>query len=257
VFGFTIAAVASLETLLSLEATDKLDPARRNSPPNRELLAQGVGNIACGLVGGLPCTQVIVRSTANMNAGAQTKQSAIFHGLLLLLAVAFIPVALNLIPLSALAVVLIVVGIKLNDLKIYRTMLKRGAEEYGPFLATLVGVVATDLLTGVGIGLGATLVIILFRTFKVAHTVSESEYRGRRRYSIRLSEEMSFLNRGGLVKTFAAIPEGAHVEIDGTKCRYVAEDIKDAILDFTIDARHRGITVKVDGIKLPDSSMPH
>lgn len=257
VFAFTIAAVASLETLLSLEATDKLDPVRRNSPPNRELLAQGAGNIVCGLLGGLPCTQVIVRSTANMNAGAQTKLSAILHGLLLLLAVAFIPAALNLIPLSALAVVLIVVGFKLNDLKIYRSIVKRGPEEYAPFFATLVGVVATDLLTGVGIGLAATLIIILFRTFKVAHTVSESEYRGRRRYVIKLSEEMSFLNRGGLVKTFAAIPKGAHVEIDGTKCRYIAEDIKDAILDFTIDARHREIIVRLDGITLPESSMPH
>lgn len=257
VFAFTIAAVASLETLLSLEATDKLDPVRRISPPNRELLAQGVGNVFCGLVGGLPCTQVIVRSTANMNAGAQTKRSAVFHGILLLIAVAFIPVALNMIPLSALAVVLIVVGIKLNDLKLYRSILSRGAEEYVPFFATLAGVVLTDLLTGVGIGLAVTLVIILIRTFKVAHTVGESEYRGRRRYNIKLSEEMSFLNRGGLVKTFATIPDEAHVEIDGTMCRYMAEDIKDAILDFTIDAAHRNIVVKLEGITLPGSTMPH
>ena len=257
VFALTIAAVASLETLLSLEATDKLDPIRRISPPNRELVAQGVGNMLCGFFGGLPCTQVIVRSTANMNAGAQSKRSAVFHGLLLLLAVAFIPFALNLIPLSALAVVLIFVGIKLNDLKLYRSIVKRGREEYVPFFATLAGVVATDLLTGVGIGLAVTLVIILFRTFKVAHTVKETEYRGRKRYTIRLSEEMSFLNRGGLVQTFASIPDGVNVEIDGTACRYIAEDIKDAIFDFTIDAKHRGIAVRLDGIKLPDSAMPH
>ncbi|WP_083847773.1 SulP family inorganic anion transporter [Turneriella parva] len=257
VIALTIAAVASLETLLSLEATDKLDPKRRISPPNRELFAQGVGNVVCGLAGGLPCTQVIVRSTANMNAGAQSKRSAVFHGLLLLIAVAMIPVALNMIPLSALAVVLIFVGIKLNDLKLYRSIMARGPEEYVPFLATLAAVVATDLLTGVGIGLAVTLVIILFRTFKVAHTMSESEYRGKKRFTIRLSEEMSFLNRGGLVKTFANIPDGAQVEIDGTLCRYMAEDIKDAILDFTIEAQHRGIAVKLDGINLPDSAMPH
>jgi MFS superfamily sulfate permease-like transporter len=198
-----------------------------------------------------------VRSTANMNAGAQTKRSAVFHGLLLLIAVTFIPLALNLIPLSALAVVLIFVGIKLNDMKLYRSIMKRGAEEYVPFFVTLVSVVATDLLTGVGIGLAVTLVIILFRTFKVAHTVKESEYRGRKRYTIKLSEEMSFLNRGGLVKTFATIPDGVTVEIDGTACRYMAEDIKDAIFDFTVEARYRNITVKTDGVDLPDSTVAH
>ncbi len=255
--ALTVASVASLETLLSLEATDKLDPERRLSPPNRELMAQGVGNLFCGLLGGLPCTQVIVRSTANMNAGAKTKMSAVFHGILLLLAVMLIPKALNSIPLSALAVVLIFVGIKLNDVKLYRSMFRRGHEEFVPFLITLVSVVATDLLTGVGAGLAVTLMIILFRTFKVTHVVKETEYRGRRHYTIKLSEEMSFLNRGGLIKTFSEIADGATVVIDGAACRYLAEDIRDAILDFTIDAPHRKITLKLENIELPGEAMTH
>ena len=187
VLGVTIAAVASLETLLSVEAADKLDHERRKTPPSRELIAQGVGNMLGGLIGAIPCTQVIVRSSANVSAGAKSKASAIMHGILLLGSVLLIPAVLNRIPLSALAVVLIYVGLKLNSLKLYRSMLHRGAEEYVPFVVTIAGVAFTNLLVGVGVGLGITLLIILYRTYRVVHTEEINEEKGKKTITISLA----------------------------------------------------------------------
>jgi carbonic anhydrase/SulP family sulfate permease len=246
----TIALVASLETLLNIEAVDRIDPQRRKTPPSRELVAQGFGNVACGLLGGLPVTSVIIRSSVNLSAGAQSKRSTIAHGLLLAAAVAMAPQLLNRIPLAALAAILLVTGFKLTSPKVYRRMWVRGWSQFFPFLATVVSIVLTDLLIGVLIGLGVSVLFILYGSVRrpvsqtVEHHVAGDVLR------IELPEDVSFLNRVSLARTLSEAPRGGTVVIDATKTRYMDPDVVDLIADYRDNtAAAHGVRLSLEGFR--------
>lgn len=251
--AFTIGVIASLETLLSLEAADKIDVYKRVSPPNRELLAQGVGNIANGLIGGLPVTAVIVRSSANVGSGAKTKMSAIFHGVLLFGSAILIPGVLNLIPLACLAAILLQVGYKLAKVSLFRTQAKLGWDQFLPFIITILGIVIFDLLIGIGLGMGVAIVYILLRNFQNSHLLEEKNEEDGNTIRITLSEEVSFLNKGALIKTLEDIPDGKYVIIDGSNSKIIDYDVLEAIENFKINAPSRNIevdTIKIKTIKV-------
>lgn len=241
----TLAVVASLETLLSVEAVDKLDPHKRVTPTNRELLAQGAGNSLSGLIGGLPVTQVIVRSSANVHSGAETKFSAIFHGVLLLVFVLTLPGLLNQIPLAVLAAVLIITGYKLAKPAVFQKMWRNGLEQFLPFVITILGVVLTDLLTGVGIGLAVAIIILLQKHFRNSHFlhIETSEADGVSRLTMRLAEEVSFLNKGAVMEALGKVPDGAKLVIDQSQCVHIDHDVREVIDDFCATAPERGIDV--------------
>jgi carbonic anhydrase/SulP family sulfate permease len=246
----TLAVIASLETLLTIEAVDKIDPQQRKSPANRELLAQGAGNIVSGFLGGLPMTSVIVRSGANLNAGAQTKISAIFHGVLLLGCVALLPRWLNQIPLCALAAVLIVTGYKLASPKIIGQMWKEGKYQFLPFAITVIAIVFTNLLTGILIGLGVSLLFILYSNFRrPIHQVLEKHISGNV-MRIELPPQVSFLNRAAIQKSLYAIPTGGSIMIDARNADYIDPDILDLLADFkNVTAKAHGVDFKTVGLK--------
>ncbi|MEM1452492.1 MAG: SulP family inorganic anion transporter [Planctomycetota bacterium] len=248
--GFTIAIVASLETLLCVEATDKLDPQKRVTPTNRELIAQGVGNMSSGLIGGLPVTQVIVRSSANIQSGGQTKLSAILHGVLLFVFVIAIPQVLNLIPLAALAAILFVVGYKLAKPALFRQMYGLGMAQFVPFLTTILGIVFTDLLTGIALGMAVALFVILRNHYLNSHFlhIQEKAANGEpHQVTMELAEEITFLNKGALIKELASIPDGSRVRIDATNTVRIDHDILEIIADFEASSSGRGITVEKVG----------
>ncbi len=230
--AFTLCIVASIETLLCLEAVDKIDPHLRTSDPNRELKAQGVGNILSGLIGGLPITSVIVRSSANVNANARTKSSTIIHGMFLLVCVALIPVILNLIPLAALAAVLILTGYKLAKISIFKDSWSNGKYQWWPFIITVVAVVFTDLLTGVGIGLVASAIAILRGNMRNAYYFHKKEYHEGDLITIKLSQEVSFLNKAAIKMTLEDLPENSKVVIDATDTAYIDFDVLESIKEF-------------------------
>ena len=230
--GITIAVVASLETLLNLEAVDKLDPQRRNSPASRELLAQGAGNMLSGLIGGLPTTSVIIRSSVNVNIGAKTKLSAIFHGLLLVLSVLFFPVYLNMIPLAALAAILLATGFKLASPKLFVQIWREGPYQFLPFVATLVSIVFTDLLIGILVGLAVSVVFILRSNFRrPVRAVTESHLNGEVVH-LQLANQVSFLNRASLDKTLKQLPPGTNLLIDGSDSDFIDPDVLSLIREF-------------------------
>jgi carbonic anhydrase len=244
----TIAVVASLETLLNLEAVDKLDPKQRNSPPNRELIAQGVGNAVSGLVGGLPVTSVIVRSSVNLNAGARTKLSAVIHGLLLGGCVLFLAGLLNRIPLSCLAAILLFTGFKLASLKLARQMWKEGKQQFLPFAVTVVAIVFTDLLVGVLIGLGVSIAFILRSNLRRPLRRIREKHLSGEVVRIDLANQVSFLNRAALTRAFDEVPEGGHVVIDATHTDYIDPDILDLIREFDeTTGPARGVQVSLRG----------
>jgi MFS superfamily sulfate permease-like transporter len=228
----TIAAVASLETLLNLEAVDKLDPKQNHSPPSRELFAQGCGNVAAGLLGGIPVTSVIIRSSVNIDSKCQTKLSAIFHGILLLVCVMFLPNWLNMIPLSSLAAILLVTGIKLASPKLFKQMWSEGRYQFIPFIVTLLAIVFTDILIGTLIGLAVSMGFILNSNLRrPIHRIMEKHLGGDVLH-IELSNQVSFLNRAALIKIFDEVPRGGHVLINAKKTDYIDPDILDLIRDF-------------------------
>jgi MFS superfamily sulfate permease-like transporter len=236
----TLAVVGSLETLLSLEASEKLDPYHRITDPNQELRAQGVGNVLSGLLGGLPITSVIVRSSANIYAGARTRMSAMVHGFLLLVFVLAFPALLNMIPLASLAAILILVGYKLTRLELYRSAYQAGTAHFLPFLITILGVVFTDLLTGIGIGLVVGLFFVFRANIHSAFTlVSEGQH-----HLLRFNKDASFIHKNALSETLRSIPDGAFVIIDGTRATYVDHDIKEMIREFHMNAEFRGIQIE-------------
>lgn len=241
--GLTIAVVGSLETLLCVDATDKLDPQRRVTPANRELLAQGAGNIVSGAIGGLPVTQVIVRSSANIQSGGRSKLSAIMHGAWLLLAVVALPGVLNLVPLSVLAAILLVVGYKLAAPDVFRKMYSKGWDQFVPFLVTILGIVFTDLLMGIVMGLVTAILILLHRSYRNSHFLHMEESNGDVRLT--LAEEVTFLNKGAIQRELSRIPNGRTVTIDQTNCHCVDQDVLEIIDDFKASAPERGITVHV------------
>ncbi len=248
--AITIALVASLETLLNLEAVDKIDPQRRASPPNRELIAQGVGNMTAGLIGGLPITSVIVRSSVNINAGAKTKLSTLVHGTLLLLCVALVPGSLNLIPLSALAAVLIVTGFKLASPKLFQQMWRSGFEQFLPFVVTVGAILLTDLLVGILIGLGFSIVFILRSNLRrPMHRRLEKHLFGDVLH-IELANQVSFLNRVALRNALGETPPGGHVLIDARGTDYIDADVLSVIREFEEEtAPVHGIDVSLVGFK--------
>jgi MFS superfamily sulfate permease-like transporter len=237
----TIAIIASLESLLSLEAVDKLDPQKRNSPLNRELKAQGIGNMVSGLIGGLPVTAVIVRSSANVNSGAKTKTSAIMHGFLLLVSVMLIPTLLNKIPLASLAAILITVGFKLIKPSLVISMYKKGKDQFIPFMVTIIAILFSDLLIGIGIGILTGLLFVLKTNFhKALFSVNEEN-----NYLIRLNKDVSFLNKAVLRDTFRDIPDGSYVIIDGSRSAFIDQDILETINDFRESAQSRKIEIEL------------
>ncbi|MFT0714147.1 SulP family inorganic anion transporter [Flagellimonas lutimaris] len=246
VTGFTIALVASLETLLCVEATDKLDPDKRTTPTNRELRAQGVGNILSGLVGGLPVTQVIVRSSANIQSGGKTKASAIIHGFLLLGSVIIIPTLLNMIPLSVLAAILFIVGYKLAKPSLFKTMYQAGWKQFVPFVVTVVGIVFTDLLVGITLGLGVGIVVVLIKSYQNSHFLHiEDKSNGVHKIKMTLAEEVTFFNKGAILKELDSLPENSYLELDVRKTRFLDNDIVEILEDFSDKAKNRKIDIKI------------
>mgnify|MGYP003131032279 FL=1 len=246
----TIAIVASLETLLNLEAVDKLDPENRNSPASRELIAQGVGNVTAGMIGGLPVTSVIVRSSVNVHAGAKTKGSSIFHGILLLIAVAFIPMYMNMIPLAALAAILLVTGFKLASPALFRQMWSEGRYQFLPFLITLLSIVFTDLLIGILIGLGVSLLFILNSSLRQPIRRIVETHVGGDVLHIELANQVSFLNRAALDKVFNNASRGTNMLIDASGTDYIDPDILSLIQEFKDKiGPARGINVSLRGFR--------
>lgn len=246
VIAFTIALVASLETLLCVEATDKLDPHKYVTPTNRELLAQGVGNIVSGMIGGLPVTQVIVRSSANIQSGGRTKMSAIIHGFLLLISVILIPKLLNKIPLSVLAAVLFVVGYKLAKPSLFKSMYNLGWKQFIPFMVTILGIVFIDLLYGIGLGLIVGIAIILIKGYQNSHFLHiEGDDVDDGRIKMTLAEEVTFFNKGAILKELDNLPENSFLELDVRKTRYLDNDVIEVLEDFAVKAKERNITIKL------------
>jgi MFS superfamily sulfate permease-like transporter len=251
IVAITLALVASLETLLCVEATDKLDPYKRNTPTNQELKAQGLGNMISGLIGGLPITQVIVRSSANISAGARSKMSAIFHGVILLLSAILFPRFLNLIPLASLAAILLMVGYKLSKLSLYRTMYRLGWEQFIPFIATVVAILSTDLLKGIGIGMGVAIFYILRKNYRHSyHYKKESNHQGEV-ITLRLSEEVTFLNKASIQASLDNIPKGSKVVIDGSHSVHIDYDVLEIIHEFKAHAAQERDVI-VETIAIPD-----
>ncbi len=250
IVAVTIAVVASIETLLCLEAGDKMDPFKRYSNANTELRAQGIGNILSGLVGGLPMTSVIVRTTANVNAGAKTKMSAVYHGILLLLSAIAIPHILNMIPMASLAAILIMIGWKLANPKVFKHMWENGRQQFIPFIITVVAVVATDLLKGVGVGLVVSIFYILRGNMKLAYRFRKEEYDEGETIHIDLAQEVSFLNKAAIKQTLADLPKNSKVLIDAGNTVYIDFDVLELFRDFIqYGAKERNIEVKLVNFK--------
>ncbi|MBT8238548.1 MAG: SulP family inorganic anion transporter [Croceitalea sp.] len=244
--AFTIALVASLETLLCVEATDKLDPRKQVTPTNRELLAQGTGNIISGLIGGLPITQVIVRSSANIQSGGRTKASAIIHGFFLLISVILIPRLLNMIPLSVLASILLVVGYKLAKPTLFFKMYELGWKQFIPFVVTVLGIIFTDLLVGIGLGLAVGIVVILIKSYQNSHFLHiEDKSNGKHKIKMTLAEEVTFFNKGAILKELDSLPKDSYLELDVRKTRYLDNDIIEILDDFSSKAKERHIDIKL------------
>ena len=248
--AFTIALVASLETLLCVEATDKIDPLKRVTPTNKELLAQGMGNVLSGLIGGLPVTQVIVRSSANIQSGGRTKMSAILHGFLLLISVILIPNLLNKIPLSVLASVLFIVGYKLAKPALFVDMYRLGWKQFTPFVVTVLGIVFTDLLIGIALGLSVGVVVILIKSFQNSHFLHiEDHSNGAHKIKMTLAEEVTFFNKGAILKELDSLPHNSSLELDVTKTRYLDNDIIEILEDFSQKALRRKIDIKLVSVR--------
>ena len=257
--GVVIAVVASIETLLCIEATDGMDPHKRYTSGNAELRAQGIGNMLAGFLGGLPITSVIVRSSANINAGAETKRATIIHGTLLLVCVAAIPVVLNLIPKAALSAILLYTGYRLCRPAVFKHMWKGGITQFIPFVATAVAVVSLDLLKGVGIGLAISIFYMLRQNLRIPFFYQRSSYSNGDLIKLTLAQEVSFLNKAAIKETLKQIPEGSSVIVDASQTEYIDFDVLDVIRDFAeTHAPENNIKVSLIGFKntykLPDAA---
>lgn len=249
VIAVTIAIIASLETLLSTEAADKLDPYKRTTPTNRELKAQGIGNLIAGLIGGLPMTAVIVRTSANVNAGAKTKLSAIVHGILLLISVVAFAAVLNQIPLACLAAVLLVVGYKLAKITLFKEMYQLGWEQFVPFIVTVVAIQFSDLLKGIALGMLVAIFYILRTNYRRDYEIHHEKKSEGGAITIKLSEHVTFINKGSIAKKLADIANGTSVTIDASQAHYIDLDVIEIIYDFEIAAKLKNIDVTL--IQMP------
>lgn len=244
--GFVIAIVASLETLLCVEATDKLDPHKRNTPANRELFAQGAGNMISGLIGGLPITQVIVRSSANISFGGRTKLSTILHGVFLLLSALTIASVLNLIPLASLAAILLLVGYKLAKPSLFVNMYKLGQEQFVPFLVTVATILFTDLLTGIAAGLAVGGMYALYHSYRNSHHMKDviTNEHGQEVHHLVLAEEVSFFNKASVAKALNDIPAHSKVIIDCSNSKSISYDVIELIKEYEEQAKSKQITLE-------------
>lgn len=248
--ALTLAIVASLETLLNLEAVDNIDPHKRESPPNRELVAQGAGNIIAGLIGGLPVTSVIVRSSVNINAGAQSKMSAIIHGIFLLLAILLLSPLINLIPFASLAAILIVTGYKLAKISIFKEMFAKGWNQFIPFVVTILAIIFTDLLIGILIGLAVSLFYLLKSNYKNPFTIERDNLHSGEVIRIELPNQVSFLNKASIKNTLWSVPENANVIIDASYADFIDNDVLELFVDFkNVIAPERNIKLNIIGVK--------
>jgi len=248
--GLVIAIVASIETLLCIEATDKMDPMKRYTSTNRELKAQGVGNLVSGFIGGLPITSVIVRSSANVNSGAKSKMSAIIHGVLLVACAATIPTILNMIPKASLAAILLFTGYKLCKPASFVHMWKGGVTQFLPFVITALGVVSLDLLKGVGLGLVISVLFILRQNARISYFMHRSTEGANNLIRITLAQEVSFLNKAAIKETLHKLPEGSEVMIDARKSQYIDFDVLDMIRDFAnTRAPEKNIKIALEGFR--------
>ena len=247
--GILIGLLASLETLLCIEAVDKLDKRNRITPVNRELIAQGIGNMTCGLLGAIPMTAVVVRGSANVHAGARTKLSAFTHGLFLLLAVLFVPFLLNKIPYASLAAILLITGYNLTKPKLYRNMWSLGRKQFIPFIITIVVILSTDLLLGVSIGLIISVYYIVQSNFKIEYNISQTKHLGIETQYIKLNHNVTFLNKVKLRKTLDDVPEYSILTIDGSESRLIDYDILEIISEFKNKARDRHIELHLINIE--------
>ncbi|EFK58330.1 SulP family inorganic anion transporter [Sphingobacterium spiritivorum] len=249
IVAFTIAIIASLETLLSIEAVDKIDPFKRNTPTNRELIAQGVGNMASGMLGGLPMTSVIVRSSANVNAGGRTRQSAMLHGLWLFIALLAIPTVLNMIPLSCLAAILLHTGYKLAKPALFKEMYVKGWDQFIPFFMTIAVVVFTDLLTGVGVGIVVATFYILKANMKNAFKFDIIKQDDNEKAVITLAEEVTFLNKVPIQQKLYSLPKNIDkIEINGSQSKFIDKDVIEVIKDFQQNAISKGRDIQLTDI---------
>ena len=243
--AIVIAIVASLETLLCVEATDKLDPEKNVTPTNRELKAQGMGNLISGLIGGIPITQVIVRSSANIQSGGKSKLSAVFHGFLILGFVGFIPELLNLIPRASLAAILLMVGYKLAKPSTFKQMWNAGMSQFLPFIITILLIIFKDLLWGVSIGLVVAVFEILYINYKKPYQINIDDAEEGQVHHISLTENVTFLNKASIMKTLDNIPDGTKVIVDATRTTYIHPDVEEIIDDFKTHASFSNITLEV------------
>ncbi len=237
--GCLLAVIASLETLLGIEAIDKIDPLKRITPSNKELKAQGIGNIISGLIGGLPITSVIVRSSANVSAGAKSKQSTIFHGVLILIGAALIPFVLNKIPLSAIAAILIVTGYKIARINIFKEMYKKGLNQFIPFCITIIAILFSNLLLGIAIGIIASIIFIIRGNFKSAILMIQDN----NQYLIRFRKDITFLNKAIIKQKLESLPNNSYLLIDIRKADFIDKDVIDEINDFLCHVHLKNISV--------------
>ena len=255
--GIVIGMLATLETLLCIEAIDKLDRHNRITPVNRELIAQGVGNMTCGFLGAIPMTAVVVRGAANVDAGARTKLSAFTHGLFLLMAVLLVPFLLNRIPYASLAAILLVTGFNLTKPKLYRNMWSLGWKQFLPFIITILVILSTDLLIGVSIGLLISAYFIIQNNFRAEYKVTKSSINQTEVYNIKLNSNVTFLNKVNLRKALDKIPEYSELTIDGSECNFIDYDILEIISEFESKANDRDIKVYLKGIQKVNVTAVH
>jgi len=255
--GLIIGLLATLETLLCIEAVDKLDRRNRITPVNRELVAQGIGNIVCGLLGAIPMTAVVVRGAANVDAGGRTKLSAFTHGLFLLLAVLLVPFLLNKIPYASLAAILLVTGYNLTKPTLFRNMFSLGWKQFIPFLLTIIVILATDLLIGVSIGLLISVYFIIQNNFKAEYKITKTQHGGIDTEYIKLNSNVTFLNKVKLRKTLDEVPEYSVLTIDGSECNFIDYDILEIVSEYHIKAKERHIELHLKGIKKVNVTAIH
>jgi MFS superfamily sulfate permease-like transporter len=255
--GIIIGLLATLETLLCVEAIDKLDRRNRITPVNRELVAQGIGNMACGLLGAIPMTAVVVRGAANVDAGARTKLSAFTHGLFLLLAVLFIPFLLNKIPYASLAAILLITGYNLTKPKLFRNMWSLGWKQFFPFALTIMVILLTDLLIGVSIGLLISVYFIVQNNFRAEYKISKTQHQGIETEYIKLNSNVTFLNKVKLRKTLDEVPAYHVLTIDGSECNFIDYDILEIISEYQNKANDRHIELHLIGIEKVNVSAVH
>jgi MFS superfamily sulfate permease-like transporter len=255
--GIIIGLLATLETLLCIEAVDKLDRHNRITPVNRELIAQGIGNMACGLLGAIPLTAVVVRGAANVDAGARTKMSAITHGVLLLLAVVLIPFVLNMIPFATLSAILLITGYNLTQPKLYKNMFSLGWKQFLPFMLTIVIILATDLLIGVSIGLLLSVYFIIQNNFRAEYKIIKTTVHGIETKLIKLNSNVTFLNKVKLKNVLDEVAAGSVLTIDGSSCNFIDYDILEIISEFENKAKDRHITFYTIGIEKVNVTAIH